>query len=257
MKGLSFRLLVVILFYVSCTPYKKVPYFGDLSKDSVSNETITNFYPITIQPNDLLGINVNSLNHEADLVFNYNLLREPNVSDIDRTDQSPIVGYLVDKDGNINLPLVGLVKAGGYCTKVFSDTLASKLQGYLSKPVVNVRILNFKISVLGDVKNPGSFSVRNERITFPEAISLAGDLNTTGIRNNILLIREEGSKRTYVHLNLQSKNLFTSPYYYLKNNDVIYVQPGRTKVSSDSNVIEKLSLGLSLISIVVYLIIRR
>jgi len=193
--------------------YKQIPYFKDLVKDSL--ETINNFSPLTMQPGDLLGINVVSLNHEADLVFNYHLERQPtSMRLLDRTEQTAVVGYLIDQNGNINLPSIGQIKVSGYTPEEISTRLKLKLEIYLVKPVVNVRLLNFKISVLGDVKTPGSFNIQNEKISNLEALSLAGDLNTTGIRKKLLLVREKDGNRKYRHVNLNSKVIFNLPYYY-------------------------------------------
>ncbi len=241
----------VIFGIFSCTPYKQVPYFQDLTRNRTSNEKINNYSPLTMQPGDLLGINVTSLNHEADLIFNYKLAEQPG------TEITPIAGYLIDRNGNIDLPLVGLIKVLDYTTMDISSLLESKLQTYLSKPVVTVRILNFKISVLGDVKSPGTFNIQDEKITLPQGLSLAGDLNTTALRKNVLLIREQDSTRKYINVDLTSKNIFNSPYYYLKNNDVIYAQPSRAKVANESGLSQKIGATLSVLSIIVYYLTRR
>jgi len=245
---------MVILLYCSCTPYKQVPYFQDLKRDSVVVEKFKNYTPLTLQPGDLLGINVTSLNHDADLIFDYS-------SSVSQTtgmgaDRDPVVGYLIDQDGNIKLPIIGAVRASGYTTEEVSAMLESELKVYLSKPVVSVRIINFHISVLGDVGHPGSFTIQNEKITLPEALSLAGDLNTTAVRKNLLLVRETDSIRKYITIDLTSKNLFNSPYYYLKNNDIIYAQPNRVKVSTESGLLTKISIALSTLTFIGYLLVR-
>lgn len=225
MKRLQIFFLVAVVFTFSCTSYKQVPYFQDVRRDSTIREKI-NYSPITMQPGDLIGLKVTSLNSEADAIFNNN--------STDRLEQNAVVGYLVDDDGNINVPIIGIVKVAGFSTKDISTQLETKLLTYLSKPVVNVRILNFKISVLGDVNRPGSYSVENEKITLTEALSLAGDLNTTALRKNVLLIREKDGNRTYINIDLTSKDIFNSPSYYLQNNDVIYAQPNEARVQNDA-----------------------
>jgi polysaccharide export outer membrane protein len=253
--------IILIIFISSCTPYKTVPYFQDLKRDSITaiKEKITNFSPLTIQPGDLLALHVTSLNREADAVYNYNLERPNGLNvgtNVGVSSENVVYGYLVDQQGNINLPDVGKVKVEGSSTAEIAIILESKLAEYLKKPNVNVRILNFKISILGDVARPGSFDVTNEKITIPQALSLAGDLNTTGIRNNVLLIREIDGNRETITLNLTSKKIFNSPYYYLKNNDVIYVQPNKDKVAqSDSGVI-KVSLIISALSVLALFLTR-
>lgn len=251
-------LLLITLFCFSCTSYKNVPYFQDLNVDSVRTERIGNYTPLLVQPGDLLAIHVNSLNNEQDLRINYNLDKQNGMSSIsvDRPGENAVFGYLVDLDGNIKLPFLGNVKVSGYSTTQISTILEDQLAIYLSKPVVSVRLQNFKVSVMGDVKNPGTYSSNNERLTITEALSLAGDLNTTGIRQNILLIREENGNREYVKIDLRSKNTITSPYFYLKNNDVIYVQPNKEKVLGSDSTLQKFALVLSALSIVAIFITR-
>lgn len=246
-------IIVIVLFSFSCSNYKTVPYFQDLSQTTVTKQEITNFSTLLVQPGDILGINVSSLNPEASAVFNYNLNRVSG-DNTDRSPQNSVIGYLVDVNGNIRLPLIGETKVAGFSTTELNDQLQSKLQTYLSKPIVNIRILNFKISVLGDVLKPDVYTVQNERITIPEALSLAGDLNITGIRNNILLIREINGKREFVPIDLTSKKLFESPYYYLKNNDVIYVTPNKQKVAAANTAFQKVGLIIAALSVLAIII---
>ena len=153
---------LLLLSISSCTSYKNVPYFKDLATDSIRTELIDNYTPLTIQPNDLLAIHFNSLNNEASAMFNYNLERPNGTSNLDRAEESAVVGYLVDKEGNIHLPIIGSVNVKGITTLEAGNLLEEKLTSVLTKPKVNVRIQNFKISVLGDVKNPGTFNIVNE-----------------------------------------------------------------------------------------------
>ena len=247
LKQLKITLFVaVVLFSLSCTPYKNVPYFQDLPKDSAFTEKISNYTPLLIQPGDLLAVHVNSLNPEADARFNYNLdhvignssapppVGSTNVAVSAADAENEVYGYLVDQEGNIRLPSVGAVKVSGLSTLEIATKLESVLAGDLTKPNINVRLVNFKISVLGDVQKPGSYTVPNERITLTEGLALAGDLNTTGLRRNVLLVRETDGTRKYVTLDLTSKEIFKSPYFYLKNNDIIYVQPNKARVNADS-----------------------
>jgi len=251
-KSLNAVVLIALILISSCTSYKNVPYFQNLKRDSVSaiKEKITNFSPLLIQPGDLLAIHVTSLNHEADAAINYNLIFQPQntLPSIDHADQNAVLGYLVDPIGNIHLPYVGNVKVSGMTTLEISSALESKLSEYLSKPNFEVRLQNFKISVIGDVLRPGSFGSTNERITVTEALALAGDLNATGYRD-ILLIREINGNREYITLDLTSKKIFNSPYYYLKNNDVIYVQPNKQRVAATDNGFQKVSIIISALSV--------
>ena len=257
LKHLKILLIIPIVFSLSCTAYKQVPYFQDIRRDTIINEKINNYSPLTLQPGDLLGINVRSLNREADLIYNYNLLPllKPVTGSIGATidpiGQLTIVGYLVDHNGNINVPSLGLLNVSGLTTEEVTKQLEDKLQVYLSKPTVNVRLLNFRVSVIGDVKNPGTFSIQNEKISITEALSLAGDLNTTGLRNSVLLIREVNGKRQYVNIDLTSKKTIESPYFYLKSNDLLYVQPNKARAAITDEIATKISIIISALSVLV------
>ncbi|TFF38784.1 polysaccharide biosynthesis/export family protein [Mucilaginibacter psychrotolerans] len=246
----------LVLFNLACTPYKNIPYFQDLRRDSITTEDITNYSPVTIQPGDQLGLHFTSLNVEASALFNYNLERPSGGSgNLDRSEQNAVVGYYVDTDGNIVLPLVGKVKATGFTTTEFAKVVEEKVLPYLTKPTVSVRYQNFKVSVLGDVRSPNLFNIYNERTTVSEVLSMAGDLNITGIRR-VVLIRELEGKRQYIPLDLTSKNIFSSPYYYVKKNDVIYVQPNEQRAANDGSTFQRASLVISVLSVVAVLLTR-
>ncbi|WP_238381883.1 polysaccharide biosynthesis/export family protein [Mucilaginibacter pedocola] len=252
---LTYCTLVLIVISFSCTPYKNIPYFQDLRRDTITTEDITNFTPVTIQPGDQLGLHVTSLNYEANSIFNYNLERQMGGGNLDRSEQNAVIGYFVDPEGNIKLPLIGLVKAQGLTTSQLARILEEKMLPYLSKPNVNIRYQNFKVSVLGDVRSPNTFTIMNERTTISEVLSLAGDLNITGIRN-VMLVRELDGKRQYIPLDLTSKNIFSSPYYYVKKNDVIYVQPNEQRAANDGSTFQRASLVISVLSIIAVLLTR-
>ena len=142
--------------------------------------------------------------------------------------------YLVSTEESINFPVLGMVSTKGLTTLELTKYLETHLKEYLVKPIVNIRLINFKVTVMGDVKSPGAYTIPNERITIVEALGLAGDLTIQGKRNNVLLIREIDGKRTFVTIDLTNKNLFSSPYYYLAQNDVIYVEPNKAKINSSA-----------------------
>ena len=237
-RTLLLLILSITLFAASsCNSYKNIPYFQNVNRSNTVNEKIDNYSPLTIQKQDILGITVTSLNPDA--------WKDDNVKP----------NYLVDMNGNIQLPLVGSMKAEGFTTNDLQQQIAVKLATYLKEPSVNVRIMNFKISVIGDVAHPNVYPIQNERVTIPEALGLAGDLNITGIRNNVLLIREINGNRQYVNIDLTSADLFKSPYYYLKNNDVIYVQPDKTKSNSGDRSYRTISLVLATLSLVATIVL--
>jgi polysaccharide export outer membrane protein len=248
----SFFIAIIVAFCCSCSSYRNVPYFQDLDQNNVTREEINNYSPLVIQPGDLLSINVNSVSAGAEQFGRINM--SPGDSN---PQNNPAAGYLVDNNGNINLPIIGQMKVSGLTTTNLTEQLQNSLKIF-TKPIVNIRILNFKISVLGDVMKPDVFTIQNERITVPEALSLAGDLNITAIRNNILLIREINGKREFIPIDLNSKKIFESPYYYLKNHDVIYVTPNRSKVSSNNTAgFQRVSLIISALSVIALFVAYR
>lgn len=227
----AFFLLSGVIILSSCGSYKNIPYYQNLDQSKPTVEQITNFSPLTIQPTDILGINVNSRNPESSSIFNYNLNRV-NGNNYDNSTDNPVTGYLVNAKGEIALPLIGTLKVEGLTTDQLQDKLKTDLLTYYKDPTVSIRIINLKVAVYGDVLRPNVYPLRNERTTITQALSLAGDLNITALRKNVMLIRTIDGKRSFIPIDLTSKNLFESPYYYLKNNDEIYVTPGPTKYAA-------------------------
>ena len=256
-KKLSILVVAIITFCCSCSSYKNVPYFQDLDQNNITREEINNYSPLLIQPGDILAIHVSSPSNGTEL-FNYNLNRLSGEGGGNNSPEISVVGFLVDVNGNVNLPYIGQMKVSGLNTSNLTDQLQTKLSTIFTKPVINVRLLNFKISVLGDVLKPDVYTIQNERITLTEALSLAGDLNITAVRNNILLIREINGKREYIPIDLTSKKLFDSPYYYLKNHDIIYVTPNRSKISNNNTAgFQRVSLIISALSVVALFVAYR
>ncbi|RFZ94852.1 polysaccharide export protein [Mucilaginibacter conchicola] len=237
----------------SCASYKKIPYFQDLSvKDKT--EEITNYSAHTIAPKDELLIHIGSLSPEGALVFNNNMQTATNAVN------TPVYDYLVNDKGEVNLPIIGLTKVAGMTTDELSASLNERLKKYLKEPRTSVRFLNFKVTIMGDVARPNVYSSTSERLTVPEALSLAGDLNVTAARD-VLLVREINGKREYYHIDMTSANLFESPYYYLKSNDLLYVKPGKLKVSTiETAGYRRASLIIGILSVLAtsaYLIFNR
>jgi polysaccharide export outer membrane protein len=255
MKLSNYYLLAGILYLVifsSCNNYKKVPYFQDLDTLNTTQK-IKNFSPLTVQPGDILALNVSSSNPEASSIFNYNLNTVNGTNMVNPN--NPVIGYLVTPKGEIVLPTLGAVKVSDLTLSGVEALLRTQLTPYLKECVVNVRLINFKISVTGDVQRPGVYSVQNESCTLNEALTMAGDLNITALRN-ILIIREKDGNREFIHIDLTSKNLFQSPYYYLKSNDIVYVPPGKNKFASVDNNYRTISLVLAFLSIVAIVVTR-
>lgn len=217
-----------VILLVSCASPKKIVYFQDIEGVTVK-DTILNFEP-TIEVGDMLSINVSATDAEAAIPFN---LYEAPVLGNSISNATPI-NYLVNVNGVINFPILGAVEVAGFTTNELTHKFDKILTDYITNPILNIRITNFKVSVLGEVNSPGSIEVLNERISIIEAIGLAGDLTIYGKRKSILLIREAEGKKEFITLDLTNKKMFDSPYYYLKQNDVIYVAPNKTKVNASA-----------------------
>lgn len=263
-----FQCLHLVLFvllcnlFTSCFNTKNVAYFQDIPDTANAySQIISGTYEPIIQPDDVIGINVNSINPEATAVFNMgnSALQMPAAADVGtavnvNTNEYSATGkgYLVDKQGFIDFPVLGKLKIAGLTTPLLKDSLKLRLDKYLKEPIVNVRLLNYKVTVLGEVTRPSTYSVPSERITVIDAIGMAGDLTIYGRRENVLLVREENGERKFVRLNLNSSKIFESPYYYLKQNDVIYVEPNKTKVESlESTTLRRITVAASILSVLI------
>lgn len=238
--------LMSVLFFVSCKAPDKVLYFQDIGQ-SLGHDTVS-LEEVKIQKDDLLQVNIFASNPAVAKPFNQIAqIAEMgiNISNLDQT------AYLVDTDGCIDLPILGKISVAGMTTLEIKRIIAHQLvkKKLIIDPVITVRILNFKVSVLGEVKNPGIIEVKGERLTVLEALSKAGDLTIQGRRDHVAVIREVDGKRTVNYLDLKSKDIFDSPYYYLKQNDVVYVEPnnGRT-VQYRNNQVNNVGTWLSVLS---------
>jgi len=207
------------VFY-SCVSQKSFVYFQDKKGQdtAVFNHTDTSYRAI-IQTNDILTIFVASLSPEAGKYFNFS--ENPNETG------SMANGYLVDGEGYVHIPLK--VHVSGLTSGAASDSIVKKLEKYLINPSVKLNIRNFRVTILGEVKEPGLYTVQNEKITLPEALGLAGDLTVFSNRTNIMIIRDSGVKKEFGIVDLTSRDVFASPYFNLHSNDVIYIEPIKAK----------------------------
>ncbi|NIJ54982.1 polysaccharide biosynthesis/export family protein [Dyadobacter arcticus] len=221
-----------------------------------SSKIVQNYVPV-ITTGDMLTIVVGSLNPEANAIFNSaNEFSSTSVSyGLGSSARQPF-GYLVDSDGNIELPLVGKIHLNGLRTQVAADTIRGRLLLYLKEPSVNIKNINFKVSVLGEVARPAVYVIPDEKITLPEVLSLAGDLTIYGKRNNLLIIREEKGERQYARVDLTSRDVFESPFYNLHKNDVIYVEPIKARMNTTDRVVQLAPLILSIVTAATLIIYR-
>lgn len=253
-----FASLLVIVFCESCNSSKKIAYFENVKDDTYKSMLGTIEAPI--QRNDILSIYISSLNAEASAIFNpgsnSNTDNKQTTTSTGGSIQSG--GYLVNSDGNIQLPILGNVTAAGLTKKQLRESIVNTIlaKKLLIDPIVDIRHLNFEVTVIGEVNRPTVITVPSERISLIKALGLAGDLTIYGKRENVLLIREEDGKKVTTHINLNSSEFLNSPYYYLQPNDVVYVEPNKTKVASASRSQQVVPIILSSLSIIVIVLDR-
>ncbi|WP_299761824.1 polysaccharide biosynthesis/export family protein [uncultured Pontibacter sp.] len=239
----------------ACSSTKEAVYFSSVTETEYGS-SVESLEP-TIQKNDLLSISVSSLNPDASEIFN--AFSTSNVRSVTASNTvAPATGYLVDQDGYIQFPMLGKIRAAGMSKKALKDEIEEELlkRKLLLSPIVDIRYLNYKVSILGEVARPSVLTVPNEKLTLLEALGLAGDLTIYASRTNVLLIREEEGMKKLIRLDLTTDEIFTSPYYYLKSNDIIYVEPNKTKIASASAVRQWLPLVLSSMTLIVVSIDR-
>ncbi|RZJ74845.1 MAG: sugar transporter [Flavobacterium sp.] len=248
MKKIYLILVVYTLIYSSCAERRNLVYFSNLAKQ-VSNEKLED-QSIKIQQNDLLRINVTSLNPESNILFASNILNNNNNPNYY---QEPS-GYRVSKSGEVNFPVIGVVKIDGLTIAQVQDLVSSKLDKYVKKAIVEVQLINFKITVIGEVNRPSSFTVAGDRINLLEALGMAGDMTVYGKRENILIIREQNGQRIMKRLNLNHQDVLTSPFFTLRQNDIIYVEPDKSKAIEYSPNTRLMPIVIASISAVAVLI---
>lgn len=254
--------IYVIFSLSSCAHGKKLTYFRDLSDTTQHHllDSIRNF-EATIQTGDVLDIYIASRNPQTSAAFNLgNVTTVSSSSPVQATDQpttgpsSPSLprGYTVEADGTIELPVLGKLPAAGCTIPFLRDTIKARLENYMKMPFVTIRFLNYKITVLGEVAHPSSYLLSGDRTTVIDALGMAGDLTIFGKRKNVLVIREAQGARTYARLDLSSSKIFESPYFYLKQNDIVYVEPNKTReLASSDKLLRAVTIGGSLFSVLV------
>lgn len=228
--------MAIVVLLGSCSSTKDVAYFQN--SDTVNLDASKFLYDARIMPKDLLTITVSTTDAEAAIPFNMTVSTTFSQTSRTSTSQPLLQNYLVDNNGNIEFPRVGTVHLGGLTKSEAETVIKEKIKPYMSEaesPIVTVRMINYKISVLGEVNRPGMYTVSNEKITILEALAQAGDLTIYGVRNNVKLVREDAFGQKSIHvLNLNDADLINSPYYYLQQNDMIYVEPNKVKAQNSS-----------------------
>jgi polysaccharide export outer membrane protein len=227
-----------VSFLPSCNTYKNIAYFTDFA-DTAKHTTAQTvpFKSPVIAPDDLLTISIQTIDPDINAVLNSGNTPSAvssgggNGLSLPNTQYTP--GYLVDKNGDVELPFVGKMHLEGYTTIEARDTIRTEMIKYVKNPIVNVKFANFKVTVLGEVMRPASYIMPTEKVTVFDALGQAGDLTIYGRRENVLVIRDSANnEKSMAHLNLNSKDIISSPYFYLRPNDVVYVEPNKSKAAS-------------------------
>jgi len=228
--------ILPFLFLLGSCSVKKTIYFNDLPVDSVRVlKESSKFTDPRIQPDDMLSISVQTIDPTTAAVANQSMaIQAIGASSASNVGTQLITGFLVDRDGYVHMALLGKILVKDLTTYEARQRISEAASKYYKEPTVQVRFANYKITVLGEVARPATYTVPNEKVSILDALGLAGDLTIYGKRDNVLLVREQGGQKELVRLNLNSSDLFQSPYYYLKQNDVLYVEPGRAKAAANN-----------------------
>lgn len=231
-KRLLFFTLTCILL-ASCQSYKKVPYLQD-SGEVQRAVAEAKLYDARIMPKDLLTIVVSCSDPELAMPFNLTVATPVSAAQSSLTSQPALQQYLVDNRGNIEFPILGTLHIGGLTKSEAETLIKGKLSDYIKEsPIVTVRMANYKISVIGEVNAPGTFTISNEKVNLFEALAMAGDMTVYGLRDNVRLIREDADGHQHIiTLDMNRADIVQSPYYYLQQNDILYVTPNKTKAKT-------------------------
>lgn len=252
MKKLKFLVIVCCLALASCKTYKNINYIQDVQVNTT--ESIAENQGIRIQPKDMLSIVVSSKTPELAMAFNLPVVSYQAGSEVvSNGGNMRLLGYVVDNDGNIDFPLLGKIQVAGLTRWQLQELIKQQIvnAGLMKELVVTVEFMNFKVSIMGEVNAPGSYTINGDKVTILEALSMAKDLTIFGKRDGVYVIREENGKRTTYNVDLRSVDLFDSPAYYLRQNDVVYVEPNKVRAGQSTineNSLKSVSLWISISS---------
>jgi polysaccharide export outer membrane protein len=233
---LPIQLFVVLLVLNTSCSNRNLVYFSDLQGSSGNETPIRNYAQPVIHPDDILSISVSSLNPESNVLFNNVIL--PTSANSGQVIAATKVneGYLVDKSGFINFPVIGKIMLAGLTKEQAIEKMTNEIKVHVKNPIVNIRFLNFKVTVIGEVNKPNTFTIDTEKINVLEALGLAGDMTAYGKRENVLIIREQQGVRRTTRINLNNKDVLNSPYFYLQQNDIVYVEPSNREKRAEISV---------------------
>lgn len=254
---LGFGIVILLVLATGCTNTKNIVYFKDI-QDSIYRTPapveLAAYTEPVIRPNDILQVSVQTLDPQSTALTGAQSTSTYNVQGTSSmaAGGSTVQGFLVDKEGYIELPLVGKIAVGGLTTSQAREAIRNKAAIYYKDPVVNVRFANFYISVLGEVNRPAQYTIPNEKATVLDAIALAGDMTVYGKRENILLIREQDGKKYAMRFNLNSSETFKNPYFYLKQGDVIYVEPNKARAAvNETRTVRNITIITSIANVLI------
>lgn len=250
-----FLCFLVISVLASCGNPQKLTYFNGVN-DKVTYG-IEKTDEVKISPNDLLSITVSSLSEEGSAIFNPTkdaTTRFTTITGVN-TERS---GYLVGPDGTITLPVLGNIQVAGLTKEQLRNKITKLIldQKLLVEPLVEIKFLNYEVTVIGEVGHPTVITVQNEKISLLKALGVAGDLTIFGKRDNVLLIREQGGERMTTHLDLTSPDFLKSPYYYLQPNDIVYVQPNKARAAQSSMWPQTVPIMMTALSVAIIILDR-
>lgn len=259
-------LSLLAIGFGSCSNTKNIPYFKDIPENLTTAQSVlvTKFVEPKIKDGDLLQISIQTIDPQTNNLIGSSVTAPMNIPTTGTTNNalsvsniSPQFGFIVDNSGFVELPLVGRLKVSGLTTSETQTAIRNKANLYYKDPVVNVRISNFVVTIIGEVTRPGTYPVINEHYSVLDAIGLAGDLTIFGKRSNVLLIHEEAGQRFMTRFDLRDSKIFQSPNFYIKQGDIIYVEPNRSKVAvNDQAQIRNITLGSTILTSIALIISR-
>lgn len=250
MKRNHLLLIICFLTLSSCAQKRNLVYFSTLADQEI--ELKLQDKSVVIQKNDLLSININSLNPESNSLFAVTR-QSSGMTSVEPT------GYRVDQDGGVTLPVIGSFKVEGMTIPQSQDALITELAKYVKEPIVEVQLLNFKVTVIGEVNRPSSFTIPGDHINLLEALGLAGDMTVYGKRENVLIIREENGKRIMKRIDLNNQNILNEPFFNLKQNDIVYVEPDKSKAieySPNTRIMPVVIASISAVAVLISAVLR-
>ncbi|MFD0976367.1 polysaccharide biosynthesis/export family protein [Salinimicrobium gaetbulicola] len=248
--------ILSILLTTSCVSRKKIAYFQNMEELEMHADAAE--ADLKIKTNDLLTITVSAANMEAVQPFNLPITAAPRIGDPGSVSGNmQLQSYLVDSDGNIEFPVLGTVHVAGLTRQGLVEKLKKEISVYVQDPIVNIKLINFQVTILGEVNRPGTYTVPDERLSLTKALGLAGDLTIYGRRDNVMILRETGDTKEYKTVDLTTSDFLNSPYYYLQQNDVVYVEPNSAQMQGASynrNASVYISIASVLISLIIVII---